>query len=400
MKWLGRIFYLRHKQIISQPALWVMLVITLLASLVPITRWQGVDKRVPIGVVDLDGGSYAAEFITYLEEEPTFRLETLEEKKALKKLAGGSLEGVLVLEDNFSDELENMEFSNILTIYVSPSSSIAQLLSEVFSEKIFEMWAVEVMVADMVNFQEEMGQDMPPNYEDRLRADMQAASRSNPLVTVDLYWREEEFTAGLDSLLTVDEEELPIITYSQGLLWYCAFIVIFILVSSRWVIDQRRTALGDRMRALGILPAWASLASALAVTLVCLVGLLVCVGLSVALLPLTLLDGLWLAGLGLLYLLAIIGLSICLSSLLRESLNLLLIAPMLALLNAVLGGMLAELPAWAAILSWLTGVFPGRLLSLAIAGEGTWPLALAAGVYLGLGVLLAALTTGVDQREE
>jgi len=387
MKWFFHLFAMRIKATWKMPLLWCLLILSGLLSVVPVNAYlnQTVDT-IPIALINLDQGPYAEEFIREISsfEKITFITE-VQLDEAQRRLSTGKYEGIVVILDNFSEDISNAEFRQMLTIYVSPSSSVTSFLSEVMSEKVLEIWAQEYMIQDYQALKQEAGTPLSEFAIQQLRMEIDQGIQEEEYMVLDIH------TGSVD-LTQTDSDRLGSATdaLKQSVLYYASMTIIFVFISGRWVIDLRQNSIGLRMHSLGITPAFSVLASSTAMAIFCTGFLTLIITLFGIMLKIPSGIVLGLIGTAFLYFVSIIGLALIFTSFVKESTSLLLVSPLAVLINSLLGGMFYPLPEWAITWQKISVILPGRMLKLAIFSGQYLPLVLGAAIYLSVGVLLAS----------
>lgn len=395
MNWFWTFFRLRIKQITQQLTLWVLLMVTIVLALVPVISYaQQAENEILIAVLNQDPGPFSQIFMEEIKEIHGYSYAPITDlAKAKKDLAAGKLEGVLVINPQFSDQLTALDFSDMFTFYVSPTTSIGTLMAELFSEKVIELWSREVLLDDYLAFRAENDQPASDELAAQLREKMEEASQGEPLLLVDYHYVEKDQDLLEQPSLTARD------AINQGMQWFGAAVFFFVLVSSNWVLEQRRTEIGERMALMGIRPIVAALASGMAVVAFCLTAAALVLVVSLLWLPLTIGDLAQLIAIMALYLFAAVGVAVLISGLLKTGIDLMIVSPMMTLANAVLGGLFAALPAWAGGLYQVSHIFPGRLLSEALANGSWWGLAVFSLLVFSVSLLMTSLAIGKGWRD-
>lgn len=393
MNWFLRLFRLRMHLIALQPTLWLLLIISAFFAYLPIHNYKFDAQPVfPIAIINLDGSETATIYLESLRAFPDLKLieeSSLDEAK--KQLSIGKYEGILQVNPGFSEAITELDLQDLIMVYVSPSSSAANYLPELFVGKALDIITRETIIRDYQEALERIDQPLTSDEIQQLRQEILEREKSEELVRLIIH-QPEVARPARPSRSAED-------TLRQSAMIYCALVIIFLITSSRWVIDQRRSGIGLRMRSLGITPLQAVLASSLAMTIFCSVVLLLILLGGALFLGVSLCLVLEVFLISLLYFMAVVGLALIFSSLVKESISLLLISPLAILINTLLGGMLQPLPDWALVWERISVILPGRMLNQAlIAGQ---PLGLLLGVlvYFGLGVLLASLNQQKARQE-
>ncbi len=390
MKWFFHIFVMRLRVTAKKPLLWLLLVLSAVFSWIPINAHLTSKQNViPMGLVNLDGGAYAQAFITELATFSSFDFvqeETLDE--AQRKLASGKYEGVVLILENFSELIAQAEFTKMIRIYISPSSSVASFVADLMAEKVVEIWAQEFLIQDYQALRTEKGKPMTEAELAQLRMEMRQVIQSEEIIVLELHTLQGDGTQEVTNRVSSGEDAIR-----QSVLYYSAMTVIFVFVSGRWVIEQRRNSIGLRMQSLGITPAISVLASSTAMAAFCTgVLILAIIGYSL-MVKISLGFALGLVFTAILYFFSIVGLALIFTFFTRESISLLLISPLALLVNSLLGGMFYPLPDWAILWRQISILLPGRMLNLALYSSQYWPLIVGMVVYISVGVLIASKKT-------
>lgn len=385
MNWFGKLFRMRLRLLSRQALLWVFLALAGLFALLPLYQFRNqAPERIPIALVSEDDGAFLDLFVQKLRQLPNMTIEELEDlEKAQRNLYAGKYEAVLVVKDNFSQTIENAKTEEVFTLYLTPSASIAGALSEIFAEQYLEIWIENFLIKDYLNFFEARGEPVSPADLKALQEEMKEHASSSILLEILIH--------EIDATPIESADNPKQTAFNQSIAYFCALVPFFIVLSGRWVIDQRHNSLGERMKALGISQVLSVSASSLAMLLLCFAVLLVPVLITAISLNIQITLVLTALGAALLYLLAMIGVALILAAIATESVHLMLFAPLVVLLNTFLGGLGMSLPQWGSYWNWLSFILPGRLLSQSLSTQNLLPLLLAAIFYFGLGLLLVHL---------
>lgn len=385
-----KMFLIRWKACIKKPYIWVFILIAVATSLVPAvsSRFQSATK-LPIGLVNEDTGALSGKLEEYIAGySDDISIFKTHREQALRSLAMGRLEAVFVINGGFTEKVSQGSYEGIFTLYTAPASSAAQTLNEVVLNSGLSVWMEEKALLELDAFLAERGITISDAERQEVREAFDTLLRGDNSITVERHIPAPPDTAGgNDTLLAATA-------------WYAAFSALFVIVSAGWVIDTRRKALGERMRSAGISPLSAYTGSALAIIALTMIGWVLTQTIVSVLLQAGAETGLKLLVPVLLYMAGLIGLTITISSLTSKTVQLMLIAPVFAVTQGVLCGMLLKLPDWAGTLKYLADALPGRWLMLAgdaMLSGGSMKfvigLALCALVWLALGALAVFLRT-------
>ncbi len=381
MSWGARIFRLRLRMVAASPMLWVLLLVAVLFSLLPIQQFRQAKRDlIPVAVVNHYQGVYSGEFISLIGKIENLTIYHQEDlSTAQKKLSIGEYEAVIEILDNFSDQVIDEDYAKAFKVYLSPSSSVGVFLVEVLTEKYVEIWGQELVLNEYRQVLTENDLPFSEAGIDELRQEMIDTIPQNALVYLDI-----------DRGAVIEQPELENTaenTLYKSALYYCALVIIFIFLSCRWVIDLRLKGIGVRMHSMGITSTVVTLASSLAMAVLCEALLFVSLLAGTLLLHTSFMLLIKIMAASLLYFIAAIGISITLSSMLKESISLMLISPIAVLVNSLFGGMLSRLPTLTTLWQRIVFALPGRQLTEAFSTGSYWPLLLGALIYSALGLV-------------
>jgi hypothetical protein len=232
---------------------------------------------------------------------------------------------------------------------------------------------------------QEAGEPLSASALQQLRSEIEQGIHTEEYMVLDIHTGSVDLTQTGSSRLGSAIDALK-----QSVLYYSSMTIIFVFISGRWVIDQRRSSIGQRMHSLGITPALSVLASSTAMAVFCTGVLMLAVIIFGIILQVPFHFIIGVLGTAFLYFISIIGMALIFTSFVKESTSLLLVSPIAVLVNSLLGGMFYPLPEWAITWQRLSVILPGRMLQTALFSQQFLPLVLGAVIYLSLGVLFAS----------
>lgn len=382
MRWFGKLFEMRLRLIIRQAVLWILLAIAVLLAFLPWLQYQNQSaKTIPVAVISEDTGPFASVYFDKLSRIPNVSFDVYDDlARAQRGLNAGKYEAILAIKENFSSSIENARTEEVFTLYLTPSSSVAGALGEVFAEQYIEIWIEAYLVNDYQALLEDNKISINEAELQLLRDKMRANAKTS--ILMELVIHDSDL---FDQPAPIDD---PITVLSRTVAYYCAIVPFFVILSSRWVIEQRKNSIGLRMKAMGISQVVSITASSLVMLVICLVVLLIPVlSISIAL-KIAWTQVLFALTSALFYLCAIIGIALILASISATSVNLMLFAPLVVLLNAFLGGLVIDLPQWSIAWQTLSQILPGRMLSLALETRHLTGLLFCAAICFVLGLAL------------
>lgn len=317
--------------------------------------------RFRVAVVCEDEGPYGFRLIEALSAYENLDLRQLAGAAAMDLLRQDRLEAVFVIRSHYSESLLAGKFHQVIDWYTAPSSRAAATISEPLVNQTMRFWIEEQTILLTRTFLLEQGLAYSAADERNQRDRIDRLQDAGASVFVNA------------QLLTADNEAANQEPASAGpdllgacVRWYGIFCVFYLVVGASWVLDMNKRSLRIRASQNGIHLWQILLGTSLVPLLICFAGYLVTGALCCVLA-----DAGWLRMLALglpvlLYLIAALGMTIVLTSFLRQTLALLFLAPLVTFVNAVLGGLIAPLPEWAAVLAVLSRALPGRWLQLAL----------------------------------
>lgn len=347
---LYKMFLLRWKACIRKPYVWAFILMAVMSAAIPALSSQFDSKtKLPIGLVNEDGGELSKKLDQFMGDyNSNVDVYRFNRDKALRLLAMGRLEAVYIINQGFSEKLKRAEYQGVITLYTTPASSAAQSLSETILNSTLSVWMEEKALIELNNFLKAQGVPYTDaeNRETRERFDRLLLGYNT--VTVISHIPQPPETGGANA------------GFLSSNAWYAAFSSLFVILSAGWVIDTRRKALGERIRAAGIHPLSVYSGSALAIIALSMAGWVFADIIVSVILNAGPGFGLRLILPALLYMTGIMGITITVSSLLSKTVQLMLVAPVFTIVQGVLCGMLIKLPEWAGTLSYIADALPGR----------------------------------------
>lgn len=349
-----KMFVQRWKASIRKPYIWAFVILAILTSTIPAFSVQfHSETALPIGIVNEDNKQLSYDLEAYMETYDKLMVFKLDRETALRYLAMGRLEGVYIVEDGFTERLSKGEYEGLITMYSAPASSSAVLLGETVINKTLMVWMVETALLKTQEFLESEGIPFTEETREQFYHQFNDLLLNGSTITIREHIPEPARTSGRYETLLA----------STG--WYASFVALFVITGAGWVIESKKRALGERMRAAGIHPVSALTGSSMAVIAIAMAGWII------AHIASSLIAG-YAFGIGfvmflpvLIYMIGIMGLTLVLSSLMERTVQLMLVAPVFTITQGILCGMLVELPNWAGFLYYVSYIFPGRWLMLA-----------------------------------
>jgi ABC-2 type transport system permease protein len=387
-----KMFVQRWKASIRKPYIWAFVLLAVMISTLPAfsLRYQSATK-LPIGLVNEDDKQLSYDLEAYMDRYDKLLVFKLDRETALRYLAMGRLEAVYMITKGFTERMSKGEYEGVITMYTAPASSSAVLLSETVINKTLLVWMVETALLKTQEFLASEGIPFTPETRRQMYLQFNDLLLNGSTITIREHIPEPARTSGkYEALLG-----------ATG--WYAAFVALFVITGAGWVIEAKKRALGERLRAAGIHPVSALTGSSLAVIAIAMAGWVAAVIAASGIAGYPIGIGLRMFLPVLLYMTGIMGLTLTVSAFLQGTVQLMLIAPVFTVTQGILCGMLVELPDWAGLLYYVSYIFPGRWLMLgadaALNGGNlvfVAGLAVCAAVWLFIGLL--AVLAGSRKR--
>jgi hypothetical protein len=390
MKWT-RLFLAQLRQSLRTPWSFVFLLLAIAVALgAGLRAGSPTAGRFAVGLINEDEGVYGSRLIAYLQGYPQLDLRPLPKEQALALLREDRLEAVFVVRRDYTERLRHNEYSNLIDWYTAPSSRAAATISEPLINGTMRLWIEEEAIANTREYLLAHGLAYPTEAEAAQRAIVQQVWQNRTMVNIKNVVLDnsasENGEAPASGLQTPADSRL-----AAASRWYAIFCVFYLVVSAAWVLDINKRGLRIRAGQTGARLWLILVGTSLAPLLIGMAGFwitgIICCAVS---------GGGWLLLLGLslpvlLYLWTILGLTIALASFLHQTMALLFLAPLVTLVNALLSGLMAELPGWARMLAILSRALPGRWLNQSLASPltGLAPALLCCGVWFLAGIAIA-----------
>lgn len=305
---------------------------------------------IPVAFVDEDKTASSAQLLERIGAKEGFRVLTADRAAAMAMLEGNKAEQVFIIKAGFEERVKSGDKKELIDIVTSPSSYSASFTSEVVAGEVMRLITGN-MAADWVTDEyKKLGKAIDSGFRDEITAYNDSLWEPEPLMTI--IYKEQQGK----SINTVKSVSLPAATAtSTGVI--VAFMMFYILFSSGWLVEERTNGTVKRLAAgpRALLASYAGsvlalfIAGAIQILLFSLIDKL---AFNVELFPGGFSYPVFLA-----YLLAVISISLFLSSILKTQAQLQAAAPVLALLTGFAGGCFwnfVEMPERIKLLSMFT----------------------------------------------
>ena len=312
-------------------------------------RYEKLDV-IPVAFADEDGSRYSGLLYERLSGKEGLDLKAVTREEAVKLLDGSSVEQVFIVKKGFEESVKKGDGSGMIELLSSPSSYSSGVTQELVAGEVTRLITANMAANSVAEQYRELGLNMAGSFRDEVEAFAEGLWEPEPLMTIEY----KELKSG--ELTEVSRRVLPASSASSaGLIM--AFIMFYMLFGSGWLIEERvngtikRLGAGNGALAASFKGSILALfaAGTLQILMICLVlKIFFNISLFAGVLSYLVLGA---------YLLAIIAISLFLSSILKTPAQLQAGAPVLALMAGFAGGCFwnfAEMPEEITRLSLLT----------------------------------------------
>lgn len=286
---------------------------------------------IPVAFVDEDNSGYSKTLLDRLNKKEGFTVKVTNSKEALDMLKGNEIEAVFVLKKGFQEKIIAGESKAVIDLVKSPSSFSSEYIGEVVAGEVMRFIANNI-AADWVSKQ--YGKFKKPVTSDDISEIIKYTDSQwepKPLMTINYEELEGE------KAIKTERIGMPAATAtSAGII--VVFIMFYILFSSGWLIEERINGTLKRLvsgpNALG----YSFGASILALLFSGAIQIVLFSLIDKALFGVQLFPGMYSYIIFGVYLVAVISISLFLSSILQTPAQLQAGAPVFALLTGFAGG--------------------------------------------------------------
>jgi hypothetical protein len=343
----------------------VTLAFVLIAAIISVSSAASLknirDDALPVAVVTEDTGDLGERLLERLEKEGALQIERLTRDTAMKELRQDRLEAVFIISENYTEKLLDAQYKGIIEMYTAPSSKAAATISEPLVSNTILYWIGEEAVRCVRERLHNENKELSFEQESAMRESLMKIWDEGLPVDITQTWIEGK------------SQDQPFISgpAEAFVRYYGILTVFYIVVSAQWMLNIRQRSLRIRAIQRGT-PLWRLFFSqGSASAAICLLGYILA---GAVCLILGLRDSAKVLGLlpsMTAYLFGILCLTFFVASCLRNPQSLLLLAPVITFINAILTGLLLPLPEWGSVLLFLARLLPGYYLSLSFSGPWT-----------------------------
>jgi len=357
----------------------ILLAVVLSLILVSVQN-QKTDDPFLIAIVDEDAGEYSDRLVDDMLEYDGFTAKLLPMDEALRLLYRDRVELLLHIRPDFTEKLREGDFDDILALYFTPSSRAPLAVSEPVLSRTMLLWVEERAVVIAREYASENGFDFSSENEADLRK-----------MLGSIVVKEAPVNVTTTLLGEPDAEAEPMSPIQSSILYYAMCVVFYLMVGAAWALDINRRVLVKRAAQMGVRRSRLLIGTSLAPFTVAAGGSVAVAAMTVFIFKASVREAFFFLPAFLIFLAGTMGMVLFVSACTKQSVALFFLAPLITIVNAILCGMLAELPEYAGVLETFSYILPGRWLNMWMtAGAGTaWlPAVLCSAVWLAAGILL------------
>ncbi|NJD04204.1 MAG: ABC transporter permease [Ruminiclostridium sp.] len=288
-------------------------------------------NMIPVAVVNEDKSSDSSLLLDRISAKEGLDVKPVGRAEAITLLDGNKVEQIFIIKAGFEERIKNGDKKELIDIVSSPSSYSSEFTSEVVAGEVIRLVTGNMAAVWVADEYKKLGKAMDEGLMDEIKAYNDSLWEPKPPMTI-LY---KERQGG--GVKTVERAPPPAAAAtSSGVI--VAFIVFYILFSSGWLVEERTNGTVKR---LAVGPNALLLSYAGSILALLAAGMLQIILFSVIdrlLFGVELFPGAFSYLLFFAYLLAVISISLFLSSVLKTQAQLQTGAPVLALITGFSGG--------------------------------------------------------------
>ena len=307
-------------------------------------------NMIPVAVVDEDKSGYSSLLLERIGSKEGLDVKPVEREEAVAMLDGNKAEQVFIIKAGFEDKIKSGDKKELIDIVTSPSSYSSEFTSEVIAGEVIRLITGNMAAEWVAGEYGKLGKTVDESLVDEIMAYNDSLWEPKPPMNISY---KEQQGGGIK---TVERPTLPAAAAtSTGVI--VAFIMFYILFSSGWLVEERtngtvkRLAVGPRALLLSYV------GSILALLAAGMFQIVLFSAIDKLLFNMELFPGAYSYLVFFAYLLAVISISLFLSSVLKTQAQLQAGAPVLALITGFAGGCFwnfIEMPVRIRLLSMFT----------------------------------------------
>ncbi len=307
-------------------------------------------NMIPVAVVDEDHSGYSALLLERIGSKEGLDVKSVERDEAAGMLEGNKVEQVFIIKSGFEKRIKGGDKKELIDVVSSPSSYSSEFTSEVIAGEVIRLITGNMAAGWIADQYGKLGIKAEDSLTDEILAYNDSLWEPKPPMTI--VYKEQQGSG----IKTVERSTMPVaVATSTGVI--VAFIMFYILFSSGWLVEERANGTVKRL-AVGphaLLHSYAG--SILALLAAGMFQVILFSVIDKLLFTVELFPGIYSYLLFFAYLLAVISISLFLSSVLKTQAQLQATAPVLALITGFAGGCFwnfVEMPERIRLLSMFT----------------------------------------------
>jgi ABC-2 type transport system permease protein len=249
----------------SQLLLLFAIVFFTLFIAITMSNQHNAEKKIPIAIVDLDQSAYSNVLITRLKDKPTLKvIEKTTEKDALSLIKQSDVQAAYILNSQFMDRLLNGDKEKIVKLIRAPSAISIGLINEIIASEINRLSTNVESAEYVIKKYEQYGITKPPTLWEDAWSYTDEQWEPVPLLTME-YLELGEYTKE-DLAQQLEQTSSSQFIYILGIA--TTVLILFILISNQWLINEKRTGVLLRTTFTAIRPTTYVITSSLTIVIV------------------------------------------------------------------------------------------------------------------------------------
>ncbi len=376
------------KRMVTQFFTFIIIIISILIALIQTDIASKNYSPKPVyGIVNKDSGSISKKIVNDLIKNDNAVIDVASMDSAMSKLDNHEYEAVIVISEDFSEKMQNGDFDKTLSVYAYATTYGTTMLENDLIFFVLQNWAKEFFIIEAKKLLNNYGLQATQEDVDMLRKGLDEIENAETAITIKINYLDKK-------ILSVREANK--VKTVHALNWYLTLSTFYLFVSGVWFIDIQNRSLRFALKQKRISEWKVYFSISCSIVVLCLAGLLVTGGIASILFNESIFTFIKFIPHYTLYYFGMTGVMIFITAFFNYPATLLIIAPVFSFLNALLCGLLYDLPNWAHNINLLAHILPGAWLSDILSEKTTTLvyLLLVSILYFSVGIL----TTNIIRR--
>ena len=335
----------RFRALLSDiPSLSILLIIIAASFYISVIGNKDISAKMPVAVVNKDAGERGEELVNILLGETDYSFYVTSEEEAGNDIAKNKAHGIVVIKKDFRNKINEVKYKSLLSVTVMSESNDIDSFTEIVINDAVKIW--------MESLTETRLTEIAKANEDEIESfRLEAADIWNGGSLLDV-------AAYPISAINEEpkEEEIP----RQGVRWYAALSLFYLIVGGTWMCNYGSGQLIGRAVARGGNIALLFFSQALPGMIITTLGFIPVLIRETADYHFFLILTAFI-----LYSLGASGMSLVVCTLCGKFTNLVIAAPVITMAASLMSGLLFKLPDWAGFWEIVSVVLPGHWFYLA-----------------------------------